>query len=95
MLFQLNAHIERKRDTKINVLKTDNGLENTEAELNFFKQIALKRQQCRACTPQYKDVAERMNRSSVEMANCMLPDSNLPDIFWAQAIGFCLNKNSK
>lgn len=37
-------------------------------------------------TPQQNGVAERKNRSLVEMARCMLLDARLPLTFWAEAV---------
>ena len=37
-------------------------------------------------TPQQNGVAERKNRKLVEMARCLLLQSNLDDSFWAEAI---------
>ncbi|KXJ79375.1 hypothetical protein RP20_CCG001137 [Aedes albopictus] len=37
-------------------------------------------------TPQQNGVAERMNRTLVEKARCMLNDSKLPKKFWAEAV---------
>lgn len=39
-----------------------------------------------AYSPQQNGVAERKNRSLVEMARCMLLDARLPITFWAEAI---------
>lgn len=37
-------------------------------------------------TPEQNGVAERKNRTLVEMARCMLEDASLPNMFWAEAI---------
>ena len=39
-----------------------------------------------AYTLQQNGVAERTNQTLVEMARCMMFDSNLPPMFWAEAI---------
>ena len=37
-------------------------------------------------TPQENGVSERMNRTLVEMARCLLHDAGLPDSFWGYAV---------
>jgi hypothetical protein len=37
-------------------------------------------------TPQQNGVAERANRTLVEMARCILLQANLPDTLWAEAV---------
>jgi len=47
-------------------------------------------------TPQQNGVAERKNRSIVEMAKCMLKAKGLPKIFWAEAVhtaAYLLNRS--
>jgi hypothetical protein len=47
-------------------------------------------------TPQQNGVAERKNRSIVEMAKCMLKAKGLPKSFWAEAVhtaAYLLNRS--
>lgn len=69
------------------ILRTDNGLEYCGAEFTEeIEQAGIKRQRTVAHTPQQNGIAERMNRTLVEMARCLLIKSKLPPRFWAEAI---------
>ncbi|GJY48422.1 retrovirus-related pol polyprotein from transposon TNT 1-94 [Tanacetum coccineum] len=52
----------------------------------FCEQKGIKREFSIVRTPQQNGVAERRNRTLIETARTMLPDSKLPTTFWAKAV---------
>ena len=58
----------------------------SDAFLAFCKERGIQRQLTIAHTPQQNGVAERKNRSIVEMARSMLKGKGLPNSFWAEAV---------
>lgn len=68
-------------------LKTDNGKEYTSTEFNIFcDDLGVEHQLTVSYSPQQNGVAERKNRSVLEMARCMIFEKKLPKSFWAEAI---------
>ncbi|WVZ85487.1 LOW QUALITY PROTEIN: hypothetical protein U9M48_032409 [Paspalum notatum var. saurae] len=65
------ALVEKESGHTIHVLRTDRGI---------------KRQLTASYTPQQNGIAERKNRTVVEMARSMLKAKNLPNSFWAEAV---------
>ena len=69
------------------VIRSDNGGEFQNASLErFYKTEGIRQQFTTPYTPQQNGVAERKNRSLVEMAKCMMRDANLPLKFWSEAV---------
>lgn len=79
--------VERETDYKIIVFRSDNAKEYIS---NIFTELledeGISRQLTAEYTPQQNGVAERANRTLVEMARCMLVESGLPRTLWAKAI---------
>lgn len=74
-----------ERDIKI--LRTDNGREYINRELqSFLKERSIKHQFTVAYTPQQNGVAERKNRSLIEMARCLLIDAKMDKKYWSEAV---------
>ncbi|CAK9800955.1 Retrovirus-related Pol polyprotein from transposon TNT 1-94 [Anthophora plagiata] len=81
------ALVENQTTRKIKILRTDNGLEYCGKEFTkYLEECGIKREQTASYSPQQNGVAERMNRTLLEMARCMLADSQLPTKFWAEAV---------
>ncbi|GKC64873.1 ribonuclease H-like domain-containing protein, partial [Tanacetum coccineum] len=81
------TRIENLVDHKVKVIKCDNGTEFKNTEMNqFCKMNGILRQYSVARTPQQNRVAERRNRTLIEVAKTMLADSKLPTTFWAEAV---------
>ena len=79
---EYEARMELKSSKRIKCLETDNGGEYTDDEfLAFCKQEGIQRQFTVACTPQKNRVAERMNRTLIEMIRAMLRTTGLPNSF--------------
>ena len=79
--------VENEVELRIKCLRSDNGGEFTSKEFNLYcEEHGIKRQFSTARTPQQNGVAERKNRTVMEMARTMLNDSQLSDKFWGQAV---------
>ncbi|GBP52302.1 Retrovirus-related Pol polyprotein from transposon TNT 1-94 [Eumeta japonica] len=84
-MYQTQA--ERVTGKKIKYLQSDNGKEYCNAEMdNFLRNQGIQRRLSVVRTPQQNGVAERFNRTIVEMARCLLLQSSLSDMFWADAV---------
>ncbi|KAJ9542293.1 hypothetical protein OSB04_028799 [Centaurea solstitialis] len=78
--------MENKTNLRVKVIRSDNGTEFKNADLNSFcEEKGIERQYSAPRTPQQNGVAERRNRTLIEAARTMLPDSKLPITFWAEA----------
>lgn len=68
-------------------IRSDRGREYVNADLqNYLTNLGVKIQYTVPYTPQQNGVAERKNRSLMEMARCMLLDSNLEKKYGAEAV---------
>ena len=84
---QWKTLIEKKTGKQIKRLRTDNGLEFCNKEFDkFCKAEGIVRHRTVVGTPQQNGVAERMNRTLLEKARCMLSHAGLGKEFWAEAI---------
>ncbi|KAL0457635.1 UNVERIFIED_CONTAM: Retrovirus-related Pol polyprotein from transposon TNT 1-94 [Sesamum latifolium] len=81
------AEVENQREVNLKVFRTDRGREYLSEQ---FKQICedkgIIRQLTIPYTPQQNGVAERRNRTLLEMARSMMAQANLPISFWGDAI---------
>ena len=81
------TRIENQADLKVKVIRSDNGTEFKNSDLNSFcEEKGIERQYSAPRTPQQNGVAERRNRTLIEAARSMLADSKLPVTFWAEAV---------
>jgi transposase InsO family protein len=79
--------VENEMDSKIKCLRSDNGGEFTSKEcMDYCSMHGIKRKFFVSRTPQQNGVVERKNRTIQEMAQTMLMDSKLTDLFWAHAM---------
>nr|GEU50448.1 putative reverse transcriptase domain-containing protein [Tanacetum cinerariifolium] len=79
--------IEIQTNHKVKIIRSDNETEFKNHDLNQFCGIkGIKREFSVARTPQQNEVAKRKNRTLIEVARTMLPDSLLPIPFWAKAV---------
>jgi hypothetical protein len=74
-------------DAKVKKIRSDNGTEfkNTQVE-DFLDEEGIKHEFSAPYTPQQNGVAERKNRTLIEMARTMLDEYKTSDRFWAEAI---------
>lgn len=83
---EFKALVENQMNRKIKVFRTDNGTEYLSNEfVKFFKLSGIHHQLTAPYTPQQNGLAERMNRTIVERARCLLFDAELPTQYWAEA----------
>ncbi|XP_073844139.1 uncharacterized protein, partial [Musca autumnalis] len=79
--------VERQTGRKIKCLRSDNGTEFVNNNFNaYLKEHGIVRQLTVPHTPQQNGVAERFNRTLVEMARSMLVAANLDESLWAEAV---------
>ena len=84
---QWKVLVEKQTGKHIKRLRTDNGLEFCGSEFNeFCKNEGIARHHTVRMTPQQNGVAERMNRTLLERARCMISNAGLTLDFWAEAI---------
>nr|GEU74546.1 hypothetical protein [Tanacetum cinerariifolium] len=79
--------LENQLSLKVKVIRSDNGIEFTNNDLNQFCGLkGIKREFSVPRTSQQNGIAERKNRTLIEAARTMLADSLLPIPFWAEAV---------
>lgn len=87
MFKKFKALVENQSGCKIKRLRSDGGGEYTSREFNkFCQECGIERQVTVPYSPQQNGVAERKNRSLMEMARTMITDQGLPYKFWAEAV---------
>nr|CAE02229.2 OSJNBb0015C06.7 [Oryza sativa Japonica Group] len=78
--------IERQTKKEVKVLRTDNGGEFClDAFHDYCRKEGMVRHHTISCTPQQNGVAERMNRTIISKARCMLSNAHMNKRFWAEA----------
>ncbi|UYV78672.1 hypothetical protein LAZ67_16002340 [Cordylochernes scorpioides] len=83
--YVISAHTEFGKN--IQTIRTDNGREYVNRQVeDFLNQSGIKHQLTVPYSPAQNGVAERKNRSLMEMTRCMLFDSGLPQSLWAEAV---------
>ena len=81
------ARIEREKDRKVKRFRTDNGLEFCNKELSeYFRSAGIKHEKSNVETPQMNGVAERINRTLLDLTRSMLKSAYLPPKFWTEAV---------
>lgn len=79
--------VRTKFDRTPKVLRSDRGGEYTGRDVEMFlRSNGIQIQHTTAYTPQQNGVAERKNRSLMEMAQCMLIEADMPYKYWAEAV---------
>jgi transposase InsO family protein len=78
--------IDKQTEKKVKLLRTDNGMEFCSNEFNdYCSDEAIVRHQTILYTTQQNGVAERMNRTIISKARCMLSNVGMRRRFWAKA----------
>jgi transposase InsO family protein len=78
--------IENLSERKTKILRSDNGGECTSKEfVNFCKDVGIERELTSPYNPQQNGVAERKNRTILEVVKTMIHDQDLPMCLWAEA----------
>ena len=79
--------VEKSLGRSVKILHTDNGGEFTSDEFEeYLTKEGIKHELTIPKCPEQNGVAERLNRTLVEMVRSMLADSELPKSFWAEAL---------
>ena len=87
--------IETGTSYKVKILRSDNGTEfkNSEVE-DFCRNKGISHQFSAPGTPQQNGVVERKNRTLIEAGRTMLEEAKLPTYFWAEAVNTaCYTQN--
>lgn len=83
---EFKVWVENQFDRKIKIFRTDNGTEFCNKEIEkICVASGIQHQRTIVYTPQQNGLAERMNRTIVERARCLLFDAELDKPYWAEA----------
>ena len=86
------SKVEKMTDYSIKCLRTDRGGEfNSRAFVTYCEQHGIQRQLTAAYTPQQNGVAERKNRTILNMVRSMMVRQNLPKTFWPEAVNWSVH----
>ncbi|KAE8696015.1 hypothetical protein F3Y22_tig00110678pilonHSYRG00437 [Hibiscus syriacus] len=84
---KLKVAVERESGRKIKAMRSDRGGEFTSREFQEFCEAnGIRRPMTVPRSPQQNGVAERKNRTILDMARSMLKSKKLPKEFWAEAV---------
>ncbi|KAJ9554165.1 hypothetical protein OSB04_018210 [Centaurea solstitialis] len=84
--------VEKQAGASILCLRTDRGGEFNSNEFSTFcKEHGISRQLTAAYTPQQNGIAERKNRTIMNMVRSMLNAKQMPKEFWAEAANWCIH----
>ncbi|KAE8684274.1 hypothetical protein F3Y22_tig00111146pilonHSYRG00032 [Hibiscus syriacus] len=84
---KFKAAVERESGRKIKAMRSDRGGEFTSREFQEFCEAnGIRRPMTVPRSPQQNGVAERKNRTILDMARSMLKSKKLPKEFWAEAV---------
>jgi transposase InsO family protein len=87
MFKKFKSLIEKESTNVICCLRTDRGGEFTSFDFNeYCSSNGIVRQLTAAYTPQQNGVAERKNRTIMNMVRCMLTEKLVPKEFWPEAV---------
>lgn len=79
--------VEKKSGKSIKCLRTDRGGEFTSTDFKYFcEEHGIRRQLTTAYSPHQNGVAERKNRTVMNMVRCMLVAKKMPKSFWGEAV---------
>lgn len=78
---------EKQTGKQIKILRTDNGLEFCNKKFSkYLEEEGILHQRTNPYTPQQNGMCERLNRTVVEKAKCLLFDAGLTKRYWAEAV---------
>lgn len=85
-------YAEKESGSLVCCLRTDRGGEFTSNEFNdFCSSNGIKRQLTASYTPQQNGVAERKNRTIMNLVRSMLSEKKIPKEFWPEAVNWCVH----
>ena len=74
-------------------IRSDNGCEyKSKAMINYLQMKGITSQYTVPYCPQQNGIAERKNRSLVEMSRCMLAEANMSYTYWGEAANYIQNR---
>ena len=80
-------HVETATGWRVKALRTDNGGEYTSREFfDYCSSKGISRELVPPYTPEQNGVAERKNRSILDITRCLLLDKVLPSHLWGEAV---------
>lgn len=81
--------VEKETGSFVKCLRTDRGGEFISLDFNnFCKENGIKQQLTTAFTPQQNGVAERKNRTVMNMVRALLSAKSIPKTFWPEAVNW-------
>jgi len=88
--------VEKEVGTFITCLRTDRGGEFTSKEFSdFCTQEGISRQLIAAYTPQQNGIAERKNRTIMNVVRAVLHEKQVPKPFWPEAVRWCVHVQNR
>src|SRR3954471_11272046 len=95
-VIDFSNEVQRQNNKKIKIIRSDNGSEFKNYTLNEFLSVeGIRHQYSAAYTPQQNCVAERKNRTLLDMARTMLAEFKSPYNFWAEAISTACHSSNR
>jgi hypothetical protein len=86
---KFRSMVEKETGEMIACLRTDRGGEFTSIDFrNYCEENGIKRQLTAAYTPQQNGIAERKNRTLLDMVRCMITSKDIPKRFWPEAVNW-------
>lgn len=84
---EFKAQVENQTGRKIKAMRSDNGREYVNNEMDeFLKKNGIIHQTSTPHSPEQNGLAERMNRTLIERAKSLLFDAGMQKSFWAEAV---------
>ncbi|CAJ2657083.1 unnamed protein product [Trifolium pratense] len=84
---RFKALVENQCSKRIKILRTDGGGEYTSRRFeSFCEENGIEHEVTAPYTPQHNGLAERRNRTILDMARCIVKHRNLPKSFWGEAV---------
>jgi Reverse transcriptase (RNA-dependent DNA polymerase)/gag-polypeptide of LTR copia-type/GAG-pre-integrase domain/Integrase core domain len=80
-----HIHFENQNDVKIKTLHSDNGGEYAPVS-KYLQEVGITSTRSAPYTPEANGIAERMNRTLIEMVRTTLAQSGLPIRFWIESL---------
>lgn len=79
--------VKTQQGKKIKCLRSDNSTECENKSFNeLLQRLGISRELTAPYNPEQNNVSERQNKTLMETARCRLIQSNLPLVFWAEAV---------
>ncbi|MCH80155.1 copia-type polyprotein [Trifolium medium] len=88
---KFRSMVEKESGSAICCLRTDRGGEFNSSEFKeYCEENGIKRQLTTAYTPQQNGIAERKNRTIMDMVRSMISGKDVPKSFWPEAVNWAI-----